>query len=345
MHALLVTRDDRVITEFQKIAAVTQTPLVIESEPSAADLSSAYRVFVTSDCAQENLNHPETVLVVIGTTGPETWRFAAKLSANHIAVIPDSRDWLVEHLSAPVTKKGLCVAIIPGAGGAGASLLSAGLAFHARQLFSDVVLVDLDENSAGLDVVLGIETQPGMRWQDFHSLTGSISGSDILRGLPARDGVALLTHNDSETLPDKLLRDTIIQQLRGVSGLVIIDFPRFTNQKFAIEILKQCDVVYVVTPSTVRGSASTKKEIAHICKHATNVELIIRNFPGTNLDALKIAQSLDVPLAGSVNSDPRIVEQIEQGFGVAGIHLGGFTRSMNALAQRLVQTNEIQEAA
>jgi secretion/DNA translocation related CpaE-like protein len=206
----------------------------------------------------------------------------------------------------------LCVAIIPGAGGAGASLLSAGLAFHARQLFSDVVLVDLDENSAGLDVVLGIETQPGMRWQDFHSLTGSISGSDILRGLPNRDGVALLTHNDSEALPDKLLRDTIIQQLRGVSGLVIIDFPRFTNQISATEILKLCDVAFVVTPSTVRGSASTKKEIAHISKHVTNVELVIRNLPGTILDALRIAQSLDVPLAGVVNSDPRIVEQIEQ---------------------------------
>ena len=117
MHALLVTSDDRVITEFQKIAAVTQTPLVIESEPNASDISNAYRVFVATDCAQANLNHPEIVLVVIGTTGPETWRFAAKLSANHIAVIPDSRDWLVEHLSAPVTKRGLCVAIIPGAGG------------------------------------------------------------------------------------------------------------------------------------------------------------------------------------------------------------------------------------
>jgi len=345
MHALLVTRDDRVITEFQKIAAVTQTPLVIESEPNADDLSNAYRVFVASDCAEVNLNHPEIVLVVIGATGPATWQFAAKLSANHIAVIPDSRDWLVAHLSAPVTKKGLCVAIIPGSGGAGASLLSVGLAFHARQLFSDVVLVDLDESSAGLDIVLGIETQPGMRWQDFHSLTGSISGSDILRGLPARDGVALLTHNDSKSTPAKFAPDAIIEQLRGVSGLVIIDFPRFTNQIAAVKILQQCDVAFVVSPSTVRGSATTKIAISKISKHVTTTELVIRNLPGTNLDALRIAQSLDVPLAGVVNSDPRIVEQIEQGFGVAGVHLGGFTRSLNALAQRLAQTNDTQQVA
>jgi hypothetical protein len=65
MHALLVTRDERVIIEFQKIAAVTQTPLVIESEPNSSDLSNAYRVFVASDCAQASLIHPEIVLVVI----------------------------------------------------------------------------------------------------------------------------------------------------------------------------------------------------------------------------------------------------------------------------------------
>ena len=345
MHALLVSRDDRVITEFQKIAAVTQTPLVIESEPSIFDVSNAYRVFVASDCVEVPISHDEVVLVVVGTTGPETWRQAAKLSANHIAVIPDSREWLVEHLSAPASKLGMCVGVIPGAGGAGASLLSCGLAFHARQFFNDVVLIDLDENSAGLDIILGIEAQSGMRWQDFYTLTGSISGSDILRALPSRDGVALLTHNESETKVDDFLPTTIIEQLRSTSELVIIDLPRFSNGKTMVDILRQCDLVLVATPSTVRGSASTKKAIAVLAKHATAIELVVRNLPGTNLDALRIAQSIDVPLAGVINSDPRIVEQIEQGFGVSGIHLGGFTRSMNALAKRLVETNEIQKVA
>lgn len=345
MHALLVTRDERVITEFQKIAAVTQTPLVITPEPNIAEISDAYRVFISPDCSDIALSHQEIVLVVVGSTGPETWRFAAKLSANHIAVVPDSREWLVEHLSAPASKKGLCVGIIPGAGGAGASILSCGLAFHARQFFNDVVVVDLDESSAGLDIVFGIETQPGMRWNDFRSLTGSISGSDILRGLPARDGVALLTYQESETAPEQSVPNMILEQLQHACELVIIDLPRFTNQVAMIEILQKCDLVFVATPSTVRGSASTKKAISNISKHVPLVELVIRNIPGTNLDALRIAQSLNIPLAGVINSDPRIVEQIEQGFGLAGIHLGGFTRSLNALAQRLVQTNEIQQVA
>ena len=79
MHALLVTRDERVITEFQKIAAVTQTPLVIECEPKASDLANAYRVFICTRLrCMLGLNHNEIVLVVIGATGPETWRFAAQ---------------------------------------------------------------------------------------------------------------------------------------------------------------------------------------------------------------------------------------------------------------------------
>ena len=86
---------------------------------------------------------------------------------------------------------------------------------------------------------------------------------------------------------------SIIEQLRNASELVIIDLPRFTNQESMIEILQLCDIVYVATPSTVRGSASTKKAIANIQKHIQDVELVIRNMPGTNLDALKIAQSLE----------------------------------------------------
>jgi len=61
-------------------------------------------------------------------------------------------DWLIENLSEPIESKGLSVALVPASGGAGASLLSCGLAFHARQLFDEVALVDLDASSASLDI-------------------------------------------------------------------------------------------------------------------------------------------------------------------------------------------------
>ena len=344
MHALLITRDDRVISEFKTIAAVTQTHLVIASEPTKSEIDLAYRVFVSQELAEIEITHSDIVLVVVGASNTETWSSALRLSANYVATIPESRDWLIENLVQPIRSKGLSVGLVPASGGAGASLISCGLAFHARQIFHDVALVDLDENSASLDITFGLENQPGMRWQDFSNLSGSINGNDILRSLPNRDNVGLLTHGkltDSTKTP-KIL---VLEKLNESCDLVVIDFPRLSDKHFSIDALTNCDLVLVVTTATVRGCASAKRSIAGLAGYAKNIELVVRNVPGSNLDPMQIAELLNTPLAAIVNTDVRIAEQIEQGFGVSGINLGGFTRNLNSLAQRISFLKELKSVA
>lgn len=344
MHALLITSDDRVISEFKTIAAVTQTHLVIASEPTKSEIDLAYRVFVSQELAEIEITHSDIVLVVVGASNTETWSSALRLSANYVATIPESRDWLIENLVQPNRSKGLSVGLVPASGGAGASLISCGLAFHARQIFQDVALVDLDENSASLDITFGLENQPGMRWQDFSNLSGSINGNDILRSLPNRDNVGLLTHGkltDSTTTPKNL----VLEKLNESCDLVVIDFPRLSDKHFSIDALTNCDLVLVVTTATVRGCASAKRSIAGLAGYAKNIELVVRNVPGSNLDPMQIAELLNTPLAAIVNTDVRIAEQIEQGFGVSGINLGGFTRNLNSLAQRISFLKELKSVA
>ena len=344
MHALLITSDDRVISEFKTIAAVTQTHLVIASEPTKSEIDLAYRVFVSQELAEIEITHSDIVLVVVGASNTETWSSALRLSANYVATIPESRDWLIENLVQPIRSKGLSVGLVPASGGAGASLISCGLAFHARQIFHDVALVDLDENSASLDITFGLENQPGMRWQDFSNLSGSINGNDILRSLPNRDNVGLLTHGkltDSTTTPKNL----VLEKLNESCDLVVIDFPRLSDKHFSIDALTNCDLVLVVTTATVRGCASAKRSIAGLAGFAKNIELVVRNVPGSNLDPMQIAELLNTPLAAIVNTDVRIAEQIEQGFGVSGINLGGFTRNLNSLAQRISFLKELKSVA
>lgn len=344
MHALLITCDDRVISEFKTIAAVTQTHLVIASEPTKSEIDLAYRVFVSQELAEIEITHSDIVLVVVGASNIETWSSALRLSANHVATIPESRDWLIENLVQPIRSKGLSVAVVPASGGAGASLLSCGLAFHARQIFHEVALVDLDENSASLDITFGLENQPGMRWQDFSNLSGSINGNDILRSLPNRDNVGLLTHGkltDSTTTPKNL----VLEKLNEACDLVVIDFPRLSDKHFSIDALTNCDLVLVVTTATIRGCASAKRSIAGLAGYAKNIELVVRNVPGSNLNPMQIAELLNTPLAAIVNTDVRIAEQIEQGFGVSGINLGGFTRNLNSLAQRISFLKELKSVA
>lgn len=345
MHALLITSDDRVISEFKTIAAVTQTHLVIASEPTKSEIDLAYRVFVSQELAEIEIKHGDIVLVVVGATNTETWSRALRLSANHVATIPESRDWLIENLVQPITSKGLSVAVVPASGGAGASLISCGLAFHARQIFHEVALVDLDENSASLDITFGLENQPGMRWLDFSNLSGSINGNDILRSLPNRENVGLLTHGKLTGSATNTPKDLILEKLNETCDLVVIDFPRLSDKDFSIDALTNCDLVLVVTTATVRGSASAKRSIAGLAGYAKNIELVVRNVPGSNLDPMQIAELLNTPLAAIVNTDVRIAEQIEQGFGVSGINLGGFTRNLNSLAQRISFLKELKSVA
>jgi secretion/DNA translocation related CpaE-like protein len=345
MHALLITSDDRVVSEFKTIAAVTQTHLVIASEPTKSEIDLAYRIFVSQELSDIEIDHSEVVLVVIGATNTQTWSSALGLSAKHVATIPESRDWLIENLSEPHLSKGLSVAIVPASGGVGASLLSCGLAFHARQVFTDVALVDLDQSSASLDIAFGLENYAGMRWHDFSELSGSISGSDIYRSLPSRDRVGLLTYGQLNSAETSIPSNLILEKLKEACDLVVIDFPKTADKYFSLDAISDCDLVLVVTTATVRGCASAKRSIAGLAGYAKNIELVVRNVPGSNLDPMQIAELLNTPLASVINTDVRIVEQIEQGFGVSGINLGGFTRNLNALAQRIAYLKELKSVA
>jgi secretion/DNA translocation related CpaE-like protein len=345
MHALLITSDDRVVSEFKTIAAVTQTHLVIASEPTKPEIDLAYRVFVSQELADIDIEHSDITLVVVGASNSQTWSSALRLSAKQVATIPDSRDWLIENLTQPVKSKGLSVAVVPASGGAGASLLSCGLAFHSRQVFQDVALVDLDQSSASLDITFGLENQPGMRWHDFSDLSGSISGMDIYRSLPSRDNVGLLTHGELTSVETLIPENLIVDKLKEVCELVVIDFPKSSDKHFSLEAITECDLVLVATTATVRGCASAKRSIAALAGYARNIELVIRNVPGSNLDPMRIAELLNTPLAATINTDGRIIEQIEQGFGVSGINLGGFTRNLNALAQRISYLKELKSVA
>ena len=345
MHALLITSDDRVISEFKTIAAVTQSHLVIASEPTKPEIDLAYRVFVSQELADIDIDHMDVVLVVVGASNSQIWSSALRLSAKQVATIPDSRDWLIENLTQPIKSKGLSVAVVPASGGAGASLLSCGLAFHGRQVFQNVALVDLDQSSASLDIAFGLENQPGMRWHDFSDLSGSISGVDIYRSLPSRDNVGLLTHGELTSAETLIPKNLIVDKLKEACELVVIDFPKSSDRNFSLEAISACDLVLVTTTATVRGCASAKRSIAGLAGYARSIELVVRNMPGSNLDPMQIAELLNTPLAATVNTDVRIVEQIEQGFGVSGINLGGFTRNLNALAQRVSYLKELKSVA
>lgn len=85
---------------------------------------------------------------------------------------------------------GIVLAVTGAVGGCGASLLAASLAVHAAHVLrglgrAQVGLVDANIWGAGLDVLLGMEEAPGVRWPQLANAHGEVDWSHLVTVLPA----------------------------------------------------------------------------------------------------------------------------------------------------------------
>lgn len=79
-------------------------------------------------------------------------------------------------------------------GGIGTSTLTAlvGLALSSRNV--TCALLDADLDGGGLDVLLGIEHEPGLTLQDLDAPLGHIEGEALNREIPEWEGIRVLAH-------------------------------------------------------------------------------------------------------------------------------------------------------
>src|SRR5450759_5675681 len=85
------------------------------------------------------------------------------------------------------------IGVAGGSGGVGASVLTAAIAVRAALAGLRPVCLDGDRLGGGLDVTLGIEQEPGVRWPDLAGVRGRVDGSELLRRLPSVDDVSVLS--------------------------------------------------------------------------------------------------------------------------------------------------------
>lgn len=146
--------------------------------------------------------------------------------------------------------RGVTVGVVGARGGAGASVLAAAISVAAG---SGCVLVDLDPTSAGLDLLLGIEHERGLRWGDVLSGRG-IAGAFAAR-LPHWRGVSVLswgalTHGFDlgPSMTD------VLSGLAAHSEVVILDLSREEIARDPEGPVAQCDALVVVMPLEVRAT-------------------------------------------------------------------------------------------
>lgn len=333
IDVLLIANDQGLITEIQKITAVTGCKLKVTTQASPIEVNNSSTVLIDANL-DISINHHDVVLITAGKPGTEIWQRAVATGAKYVAFLPDAREWLIQNLIPKANKNAKVIGVIGASGGIGASLLASLIATDYAKSKCSVLLTELSKTSGGLDVLWGIEDTKGLRWSDLASNKKLFFNQDFLRALPTSHGVAILS-TDAKNLNVEFGILNKIEQLQKCVDVLVIDLANPENSDFA-ETLEFCDELILVVGSTIR-SVSAANQLKLIYPKLLKSKLVVRNLSGTGLAALNIAKTLDLKLAGEITSDLKIVEQLEQGISPAQISTGSISK---AIADIRVELNE-----
>ncbi|MBW8806445.1 MAG: P-loop NTPase [Catenulisporales bacterium] len=217
---LAVTSDSVLAEALSRAAAEAGVRLDVVPHPGAARRrwSAAPLVLVGVDQAGAVVRaglprRPEVALVGRDLDDATVWRRGTALGAAHVLILPDCERWLAGMLAeadSPHDDPGALVAILSGRGGAGGSTLAAALALAGTRRGLRSTLVDLDPVGGGIDLLFGLETEPGPRWSELARWReGRLCGRSLRDALPtyaarSRRGLAAglgFTEEGADRLP------------------------------------------------------------------------------------------------------------------------------------------------
>ncbi|BBY64429.1 hypothetical protein MHEL_26720 [Mycolicibacterium helvum] len=304
---------DRVVAAAGLRPLAASTPLTRKAWTAAVaillDEESARR------CERDGLPRRDGV-ILIASTEPEgpTWAVAMAVGAQHVCALPAQDDELVRHLADAVEtaregpRAGRVIAVTGGRGGAGASTFATALA----QIASAALLVDLDPWSGGIDLLLGSESVPGLRWPDLSLRGGRLAWPAVRDALPNHRGVSVLSGARHSHEIDPGAAGAVVDAGRRGGMVVICDTPRRMTSAVA-STLDRADLIVVITTCDVRGVAGASALAPVLRGVNPNVGLVVR---GPNPGGLRAAEAADVaglPLLAAMRPEPMLAERLERG--------------------------------
>lgn len=316
---LIVTADDSLLDELLRLAAAAGVTPEVAPDAGIALRSwpSAPLILVGADQAAAMVRLGpvrRTGVVVVGWRGigPDGLRLALRLGAGEVVELPEGERWLVEQLTDlddATVPSGVVVGVTGGSGGAGASAFACALGQVAARS-GPALLIDADPTGAGLDRMMGIEDEPGVRWPGLDLAAGRLSARSLRDAVPRRDGLGVLAWGpeDAGTAPPEGLREVVSAARRG-HRVVVVDLPRSDGARMD-ELVPRCDVLVVVARSTVLGLSGA----ARLChRHATaSCRVVVR---GRGVLEEDVAAVTGVATVVVMADQRRLDERIDLGLG------------------------------
>lgn len=335
---LLLAADPVLRSNAIRIAAaadsvVLERDLPVGKLPDAASLhlewDDAATVLLDIDAARAivelRLPRREDVVVLArdGVT-VEHWRIATAVGAGNVFELPLDEESLIRLLgSSPqdVRSGGGVVTVVGARGGAGSSTFAAALAITASERGTRTLLVDGDDYGAGLDLLLGWEDDPGLRWAGLVVEAGRISGDSLHGALPSRGSLAVLAAGRATTGGIGVVAGAaVVDAGRRAGDLVVCDVPRIPGA-LTHAFHDAADLVVLVVPAELGAVAGAENVAGYLASRNANLGLVVRGPAPGGLRATEIADALGLPLLASMRPEPGLARRLERG----GLRLG--TRS------------------
>lgn len=336
---LAVLTDPELRDEFDRVAAAVGIRVVHAGGGSVVGRRtwSAAAAVVLDEAAADRCGRAvlprrgHVSVLTVAEPATATWAAAVAVGAQHVLKLPEREHELIRELAEAGeaarddVPRGAVVAVIGGCGGAGASLLAAAVA----QAAGDALLVDLDPWGGGVDLLVGGESAPGLRWPDLALEGGRLNWSAVREALPRHRGVSLLSGTRRGYELGGVPVESVVDAGRRGGVVVVCDLPRrLTDATQAA--LDAADLVVVVSRCDVRACAATAALVPALAASNPSLGLVVRGPSPGGLRATEVADITGLPLLASIRAQPQLDRQLERG----GLRLG--RRSPLTLAARRV---------
>lgn len=212
-------------------------------------------------------------------------------------------------------------AVVGAVGGVGASTLAALLARQLAPSGERVALVDLDHGAGGIEVLLGIEEAPGVRWSDLLGVRGTVAVEDLAGLLPRWQGVEVLSADRSGRAPHAEAVGAVWDALVRGCDAVVVDLPRHslgppdggTTSATVEHLLAERAEVLLVTGQDVLGVAGALA--VRPALDEVPARLVLRRRTRARVAPVEAAELLDLSLLALLPTDRRLPQGVDRGFG------------------------------
>ncbi|ODQ88350.1 AAA family ATPase [Mycolicibacterium flavescens] len=325
---LCLIGDPTLCEEVDRVGAAAGITAVHTGEPSNRRVwSSAVAVVcdvaAAQHCATRALpRRPHVVLVADREPDAAHWQAAIAVGAQRVVTLPAQDGVLMAELAdaaealRDVADRGAVVSVMAGRGGAGATIFAAALARVAGRQNPDALLIDADPWSGGIDLVLGAESESGLRWPELQLGRGRVDYAALRDALPHAQGVGVLSAGrggagrGGEVAADPLA--AVIDAGSRGGATVVCDVPRRPVATVETAVAA-ADLTVLMTTADVRSAAASASVAAWITAINPNCGVVVRGPAPGGLGSSEIADIVGLPLLAAMRPQPGVAKHLEQG--------------------------------